>query len=1091
MQNINISTKIYFGFGVVLFLAIVTAGVGYHGLKNAEDAFSAYRKLARQTNADGRVQANMLMTRIFSKNFVIDANQQNIKGVRERAEQTLSLIQETRALAGADTGRKILLEDLEENLKRYVAKFQEITTLQAEREVIVRSRLNVLGPDIERALTAIMTSALEDGDTDAAYEAGITLRSLLLGRLYANRFLIDNDEPSRARAIREFRDLELNSLRLSDHLENPERQTLAASARESQTAYFVAFDNVHRVIQSRNNLIRNELDRIGPDVANRIERLKLAIKNEQDRLGPVAEKALNVSVVVSLVVSAISIALGILAALFIGRSISQPIGNLTAIAVSMGDGDLDQKIEINRRDEIGMLASSFSAMRDSIVEKVTTLEQEIQERERAEQELSATHENLERLVEDRTQELEAARDLAEKATQVKADFLATMSHEIRTPMNGVMTMAEILDETNLTADQREMTKTIRQSSEALLTIINDILDFSKIEAGKLMIEDVAFDLLNQVESVADLIAPKAEMAELLLLVELDDEISERVVGDPTRLRQVLLNLAGNAVKFTEQGAVVIRLRQKMSVGRAPRLRFEVEDTGIGMTENQMANLFQAFAQAESSTARRFGGTGLGLAIAHQLVELMGGEIGVQSEPGKGSTFWFELPMKSPDGALIKAPFDLADARVVLAGHDPREAAALVRLLQLGGAHHIIVINDRDEIAAPDETGEVDLLILDGRPGTPSVMEWARLVPEQLNLDQPFVMLTAPHMAYSALQLDQNAFPLDRFLGRLTVPVSTRRLWEFVAVATGKQTRESLTVASGAVQTFYPPDAETARRHNAMVLVAEDNPTNQVVIARVLSRLGVAHEMAVNGVVALAMLEDQKYDLLLSDFHMPEMDGLQLTKSIRERERDGSNRLPIIALTADVLPETARLCEAAGMDGYLRKPIEIDRLEGVLRDHIPAIFQLRALAGTVVPNRLGSADTVDTDRSKPETSFTTPLEILAGVDSDIFDPTALNDAFGEFNDDAIEFVLGFLGSLEQEVKTINDAFKRRDVKSARDRTHAMKGASLSSGFQRLGRLLSDIQDSLDAGDIETAEIFLEGLDETYTEASNALHPFRPA
>ncbi|MBL6597588.1 MAG: response regulator [Alphaproteobacteria bacterium] len=1087
MRNFNISTKIYLGFGLILMLAIFVAGVGYYGLKNAEDAFSSYRTLARQTNADGRVQANMLMTRIFSKNFVIEANRENIDGVQRRAAQTLALIQETRKLAGEDTGRQILLEDLEENLKRYVAEFEEITKLQARRDEIVQEQLNVLGPEIEKNLTAIMLSARDDGDTDAAYQAGITQRSLLLGRLYANRFLIDNDDPSRERAIREFRDLELNSLRLSEKLENPERRQLAKIARDGQAAYLTAFNDVHRVIQQRNNLIEYELDRIGPNVADKIERLKLAIKHEQDRLGPTAEKALNASVIISLVVSVISIAFGALAAFYIGRGISTPIANLTNVAVQMRKGDLNQEIETTRKDELGVLATSFAAMRDSIVDKVNTLQREIAERERAEAELEKTHENLEKLVDDRTKELEVARDVAEQATKVKADFLATMSHEIRTPMNGVMTMAEILDDTNLTADQREMTKTIRQSSEALLTIINDILDFSKIEAGKLSIESVPFDLLDQVESVADLIAPKAETADLLLLLELDEEIPARVMGDPTRLRQVLLNLAGNAVKFTEQGSVVIRLRHEKSVGRVQRIRFEVEDTGIGMTEAQVANLFQAFSQAESSTARRFGGTGLGLAIANQLVELMGGKIGVNSEPGKGSTFWFELPMDSPDDVMVAPSRDLSQARVLLAGHDPREAETLMRLLRMGGVHHLAAINDADKISWPDEARRVDILILDGRPGAPSALEWARLIPEQLHLDRPYVMLTAPHMAYSALQLDQAAFPLDRFLGRLTVPVNARRLWDFVAVALGVQDKSTLVEASGAVQTYYPPDAETARAHNAMVLVAEDNPTNQVVIARVLSRLGVAHEMAVNGKVALEMLEENQYDLLLSDFHMPEMDGFQLTKRIRELEADGRSRLPIVALTADVLPETARQCEEVGMDGYLRKPIELDRLEAVLHDHIPAIYEIRTLAGTSSSEPPRSAEIVElpTRATQP----VAPRGLLDGVDPDVFDPTALNDGFGEFNDDAVTFVLGFMGSLGEEVATINQAFERRDLKAARDHVHAMKGASLSSGFQRLGRLMADIQDSLDSDDIETAEIYREGLDESYGEVVAALSPLR--
>ena len=437
-------------------------------------------------------------------------------------------------------------------------------------------------------------------------------------------------------------------------------------------------------------------------------------------------------------------------------------------------------------------------------------------------------------------------------------------------------------------------------------------------------------------------------------------------------------------------------------------------------------------------------------------------------------------MDTVDETMLASTVDLSDARVLLVGHDSREAATLEGLLGIGGVGHIGRITDPSRIEAPDASGRVDLLILDGRPGTPSVLEWARLVPDRLDLDRPFVMLTAPHMAYSALQLDQSAFPMDRFLGKLTVPVSARRLWDFVAVATGLMPKEKLAVASGAVQTFFPPDARTARDNNAMVLVAEDNPTNQVVIARVLGRLGIAHEIAEDGKVALSMLAEQQYDLLLSDFHMPEMDGFELTKQIREREDGGTTRLPIVALTADVLPETARQCEEVGMDGYLRKPIEIDRLETVLRDHVPRAFEIRALAGSVM------TPSVEAPCSTPRTRISrNPLDLLKGVDPDIFDPHALDDAFGSFDDDATSFVLGFLENTKDEIGGINDAFDRADFKDARGRAHAMKGASMSAGFNRLGRLMSDIQDSLDADDIRTAEIYREELGETYSEASDAL------
>ena len=688
-------------------------------------------------------------------------------------------------------------------------------------------------------------------------------------------------------------------------------------------------------------------------------------------------------------------------------------------------------------------------------------------------------------------ELFDAKAIAEEAARAKSDFLATMSHEIRTPMNGVVTMAQILDETRLTADQREMTKTIRQSSEALLIIINDILDFSKIEAGRLAIERVSFDLLDQVESVADLIAPRAEAGSLLFTVMMDDGLPAKVTGDPSRVRQILLNLCGNAVKFTESGSVTL----SVSVvggrdGASCRLRFEIMDTGIGMTEEQVGGLFQAFAQAESSTARRFGGTGLGLAISKRLVELMDGEIGVDTTPGDGSTFWFELPFEIDVDDYLSAPYDLSAAKVVLAGYDGMESDAITRSLVLGGVRNIVSVTDPEHVRAPGEDGEVDLVILDGRPGVPSVVEWGRIVPETLGADHPYTLVTAPHMALSALQLDQSVMPETKMLGTTTVPLHTRRLWDIVAVSLGLITRESLNATSDAAVTYVPPDHDLARAEGAMVLVAEDNPTNQMVISRVLGRMGIAHEMAENGVEALELLDARPFHMLLSDFHMPVMDGFELTQRIRAQEaEDGLDRLPIVALTADVLPETAKRCEEVGMDGYLKKPIEIERLEDVFRSFIPRAFEIR------VPRSAETEPEPSADDTAPEGSAPAaasgPRQLIVGVDPDIFDPDALVDAFGDFDEDAADFVLAFLGSLGEAIGHIEAAFEASDFDQARHHAHAMKGAALSTGAVRMGRLMKDIQDALDDGDSDTADIYREGLPETYEELTEALAPLNAA
>ena len=660
-----------------------------------------------------------------------------------------------------------------------------------------------------------------------------------------------------------------------------------------------------------------------------------------------------------------------------------------------------------------------------------------------------------------------------------------MSHEIRTPMNGVMTMADILDQTRLDSEQREMTRTIRQSAQALLTVINDILDFSKIEAGKLALETLRFDILDQIEGVLDLLAPRAETKSLMLLMDIVEPLPARLVGDPNRLRQILLNLGGNAVKFTEQGNVTVRVRRVPSDGGSYLVKFEIEDTGIGMTEEQQAALFQAFSQAEMSTARRFGGTGLGLAISKRLVELMGGEIGVESTPDEGSTFWFTLPFEAEGTDYIAPAHDLSSATVLMAGYNPMEAASFQTVLEIGGVRNVHVAATIAELRQlPEPAEKVDLVLLNGRPGIPTVSDWGHEIVNALRLDQPNLLVTAPHMAASALTVDSSIFPETTLLGTMAVPIHSRRLWEYVAVGVGALGLADLQAVSDEAVTYNAPSIAVARENGVAVLVAEDNETNRLVIGRVLGRLGVAHDMADDGEIALRMLGEAKYDLLLTDFHMPIMDGFELTRRIRAGESEArvDQHLPVVALTADVLPETARLCEEVGMDGYLRKPIELERLEEVFKRFVPDVYDLR----TVKSPERDEPDQVDTQQAA-----LSARQKINGIDPDIFQPDALVDAFGDFDDEAADFVLGFALSLTGNVADLHTAFAVDDFKLARHHAHAMKGAALSSGAMRIGRLMEDIQDALDDEDPETADIYREGLDETLQELLDALAPLKRA
>ena len=678
-------------------------------------------------------------------------------------------------------------------------------------------------------------------------------------------------------------------------------------------------------------------------------------------------------------------------------------------------------------------------------------------------------------------ELAEAKELAEQAAEAKANFLATMSHEIRTPMNGVMSMAEILDQSQLSADQRSMTRTIRQSGEALLTVINDILDFSKIEAGKLDIETIPFDLVDVIESTADLLAPRAEEKSLDLLVDVDSTLPRELSGDPNRVRQLLLNLGSNAIKFTEEGIVEFKARRVDGDGQV-RVRFEIVDSGIGLTLEQQGKLFQAFTQADSTTSRKFGGTGLGLSICKRLCELMDGEIDVESKPGEGSTFWFELPFEANELEPAAPEHDLSAARALLIGYGKREADILGAYLRQGGvtaiAQGLTAFSNKPVLATALKKlkNQPDLILLNGKPGLHGCAEViARLSELAPSKDCP-IIVTAPHGAVSTLNAGSLKGQGVNFLATMTCPTKIRRLWHLVAVALEKADLDEYENSDVAARHDYlAPDIETARASNAVILVAEDNETNQIVIRRVLSRLGYAHEIAPDGAEALKLYQSHPYGLLLTDFHMPDMDGFELTAAIRagELKQDNGVRLPIIAITADALPETEQQCLDAGMDGYLRKPLEMARLEALLETYLPQALELRSVL-----------------LAEPVTANTAPSQAADGpppFDPEIFDPAQLEDSFGPFDATTAEFLMGFLPSLKERISELEAALAQSDVLAARELSHAMKGAANSAGARRMGQIMGDIQDSLDGDDQETAMLFGQLLQQTYEELNEVVEP----